>query len=121
MKSKILFIDDEIGVLDMVSDHFSQRGYDVYTASDGDEGVRLSREHRPELVILDLKMKNLDGDLAAREIRRILPAAKIVMISAYQDELVRHRLRDMGVDEYYEKPVPILDLERIVKTATAST
>jgi CheY-like chemotaxis protein len=117
VKIKLLAIDDEPGVLDMVRGHFELRGFEVFTAEDGVEGISLCEKVRPDVILLDLKMKTMDGDRAFPELRRLVPDAKIFVISAYQNEIMQKRLAGLGVDAHFEKPISIISLERIIREA----
>lgn len=119
MKRKLLIIDDEPGVRDMIRGHFGLRGFDVSDADDGAVGIAVCRETEPDVIILDLKMKEMDGDQALPELRRIVPGAKIYVVSAYQDEVTRQRISGLGVDAYFEKPVSIVELQQTIQTALA--
>ena len=114
-KPKILAIDDETGVLEMIQGHFGVRGFEVFTASDGREGIEVCGRVKPDIVLLDLKMKEVDGDTALPELRRLVPSAKIFVISAYQDEIMAKRIQGLGVTAHFEKPVSILELERVIR------
>jgi CheY-like chemotaxis protein len=116
-KPKLLAIDDETGVQEMIRGHFELRGFEVHTASDGEEGIEVCKAVIPDVVLIDLKMKQMDGDRAIPFIRKIVPTAKLFVISAYQDEITERRIAGLGVDAYFEKPVSILELERIIKKA----
>lgn len=118
MAVKILVIDDETGVLEMIRSHFELRGFEVHTANDGRAGIELCEKIQPDVILLDLKMKKLDGDRALPELKRAAPAAKIFVVSAYQDEILHRRLAGLGVDAHFEKPVSVLELERAVRLAT---
>lgn len=120
MKKKLLVIDDEPSVLDMIQGHFSLRGFDVLTADDGGSGIAVCRDSLPDVIILDLKMKHMDGDEALPELRRIVPDARIYVVSAYQDEITEKRVAGLGVDAYFEKPVSIIDLQHTIQQALAS-
>lgn len=120
MNKKLLVIDDEPSVLDMIQGHFSLRGFDVLTADDGGTGIAVCRETLPDVIILDLKMKEMDGDEALPELRRIVPDARIYVVSAYQDEITEKRVAGLGVDAYFEKPVSIIDLQHTIQQALAS-
>lgn len=117
MKNKILVIDDEPEILSMIAGHFGPRGFMVYTAPDGNEGIRLCRSVMPDVVLLDLKMKGMDGDRVCPEIRRIVPDAKIFLVTAYDDETLAGHIPGLGADACFEKPVPILELENAVRKA----
>ena len=113
----LLAIDDETEVLEMIRDHFSLRGFEVHTAGDGREGILLCEKIRPDAILLDLKMKDLDGDKALVQLRALVPDAKVFVISGYQDELAQKRIGGLPVTAYFEKPVSILELEKAVRRA----
>lgn len=117
MKKKMLVVDDEPGVLDMIRGHFKYHGFEVVTAADGGEGVLMCREHKPDVILLDLKMKEMDGDEAVPYLREIVPDALILMVSAYQDDVTKKRLEGIGIDAYFEKPISILELQRVIEHA----
>ena len=117
MKPKLLVIDDEEGVLDMIRSHFEVRGFEVHTASDGKEGVEACRCVLPDVILLDLKMKEMDGDEAMPLLRALVPKAKIFIVSAYQDDVMEKRIANLGVNAYFEKPVSILDLQNAIQKA----
>ncbi len=100
----------------MIHEHFSLRGYEVFTALDGSEGVEVCRQVNPDVILLDLKMKTMDGDKAVPFLRDIVPQAKIFVISAYQDEITQKRIAGLNIDAYFEKPVSILELEKVILT-----
>ena len=116
---QLLVVDDEQGVLDMLSGHFGLRGFEVHTASDGVEGIELCEKVRPQVILLDLKMKTLDGDEALPQLRTLAPDAIIFVVSAYQDEVAQKRLAGLGVDAYFEKPVSVIDLEKAIRARLA--
>ena len=116
-RPRLLIIDDEDGILDMMRAHFALRGFEVFTAPDGGEGIRLCEAVDPDVILVDLKMKQVDGDRAVPELRRLAPSAKIFVISAYQDDIIRRRMDGLGMDAYFEKPVSILKIEEKVREA----
>lgn len=117
---QIVAIDDEEDVQGMIRDHFEPRGYSVRTASDGEEGLELCRQSKPDLVLLDLKMKKLDGEQTLTRLLEIYPDLKVLVISAYQSDLIRRKILQLGAKDYLEKPVSIIDLEKIVCRLFAS-
>jgi AmiR/NasT family two-component response regulator len=116
---KVLIAEDETIIRLDLRDILERAGYEVVAeAHDGEEAVALTREHEPDLAILDVKMPRLDGIEAARRIleERSIP---IVMLTAYtQDELVS-RAVEAGVFGYLVKPFREADLVPAIKAATA--
>lgn len=117
MKPKLLAIDDETGVLEMIRAHFEMRGYEVFTASDGGEGIELCEQVRPDAILVDLKMRQIDGDKALPRLRELVPEAKIFVVSAYQDDITERRIAGLGADAYFEKPISIIELHKIIDAA----
>ena len=117
--AKILAIDDEEGVLEMIRGHFEIRGFEVHTARDGEEGIALCESREPDVILVDLKMKFMDGDRVIPELVRKAPRAKIFVVSACQDDIMRRRLAGLPVARYFEKPVSILELEKAVREAVS--
>lgn len=118
---KLLVIDDEPEILELLRGHFSLRGYEVLTASDGSEGLSVLETERPDVILLDLKMKQVDGDRFLKEVRgRNLPG-KILVITGYQDEALRDKVHRLGVDAFLEKPVSILELQKRIQELTGAS
>ena len=117
MKPKLLVVDDEPDVLDMIRGYFEPRGFEVHTAPDGKLAIEICRQIIPDIILLDLKMKEMDGDEAVPYLRRAAPQAKIFIVSAYQDDLMETRIAALGVDAYFEKPVSILVLQEAILKA----
>ncbi|MBI4115344.1 MAG: response regulator [Candidatus Omnitrophica bacterium] len=112
---KLLVIDDEPAILDMIKGHFEVRGYKVVTAGDGSEGLEAVKSEKPDLILLDLKMKKMDGDEFIRRAREEGVKTKIVVITGFQEGNLVKRVEQMGVDGILEKPASIVELQRMVE------
>ena len=115
---KLLVIDDEPAILELMRSHFSIRGYEVLTASDGSEGLGMLEAEQPDLVLLDLKMKKLDGDRVLQQIRQKNKTTKILVVTGYQDEATRSRVEKFGIHAFLEKPVSLLELQKKIQELT---
>jgi len=113
MKRKMLVIDDEPLVLDMIRSQF-ELSFDVITAPDGDLGIELGRVIDPDVILL--KMKAMDTDRAIPCLKAILPQAKIFVLSAFHDDLLKERTLALGADAYFEKNMPKEELQSAVLT-----
>lgn len=113
---KILVVDDEPEVLAMIESHFSLRGYGVLSAKDGDEGLRICEAEEPEIVLLDLKMRRLDGDKFLSELRSRRLEARVIVITGFHDDLLRERIESLGIDAFLEKPASIVELQRKIES-----
>lgn len=107
---RVVIAEDEALIRLDLAEMLTDSGYTVVgQAGDGEQAVALVREHRPDLVVLDVKMPVLDGISAAEEIgkERIAP---VVMLTAFSDKDLVERARDAGVMAYVVKPFTIDDL-----------
>lgn len=100
---KILIVDDEPHIVNFVRAYLQREGYPVLEANDGEEALALWREHRPDLVVLDILMPRLDGLEFCREVRRE-SRVPIIILSARSDEEDRVTGLELGADDYMVKP-----------------
>ena len=82
----VMIIDDDPEQREMLQDLFTERGYDVVTAADGEEGLRLSAQHRPDLIILDLVMPRMGGLEVLAALKRQHPRLPVIVRSAGSEE-----------------------------------
>jgi len=101
--STILVVDDEPRIARLVADFLQQAGYRVVEASDGQEALEQFRNHRPELLVLDLGLPGVDGLDVIRDIRTH-SAVPIIILSARSDETDRVVGLELGADDYVVKP-----------------
>lgn len=106
-KQKILVVDDESDIVELISYNLTKEGYQVFTASNGKEGVRIAKEVYPDLIILDVMMPEMDGIEACR-IMRSLPEFKqtfMVFLTARSEEYSEIAGFHVGADDYIAKPI----------------
>lgn len=111
---KILIVDDEKLLVKGMKFNFEQDGYDVETAYDGEEAVKLARDKTIDLIILDLMLPKLDGLEVCRLIRDF-SSVPIIMLTAKTDDMDRIMGLEYGADDYLTKPFNILELKLRVK------
>lgn len=109
MSHKILVVDDEPRYVRLMEANLVSAGYSVITASDGQEAVSVVDAKRPDLVLLDVMMPNLDGIGACERIRRF-SNVPIIMVTARGDDRDRVAGLDVGADDYIVKPYSITEL-----------
>ena len=107
--ARILLIDDDESVLELLQMFLKQAGYDVITASDGDEGVQLYRQDPPELVITDAMMGPTSGPSVIRELRTEFPLAKIIAMTGYGPDILKET-KVLGANWTMYKPFDLRDL-----------
>ncbi len=117
LQARILLVDDEPDFLWAVQYSLKDESYEVLTACDGVEALAIARRHRPDLIILDIRMPRLDGLEVCREIRRdpTLGAVPILMLTALGDINDEVTGLDEGADDYVVKPVEMTVLKARVR------
>ncbi len=117
-RHRILVVDDDPRLLHIVAMYLGIEGYDVASASNGEEGLKQVDEHRPELVILDIMMPGMDGVEACRRIRANPETAHIpvLMFSALSGDDDVERARLAGATHLITKPFNLVGLGSVVKS-----
>lgn len=108
--SSILLIDDEKVLLEAISDDLKESGYEVTTAISGEEGLRSFKLLQHNLVIIDLKMENMDGLEVSRQIKQLNPETPIMILTGYGSMETAIEALRMDLDDYVLKPVKRDDL-----------
>jgi len=106
--TKLLVVDDEPGIQKVLSTFFAQRGYEVKTAGNGEDALKLFEECHPHLVFLDVRMGGMSGVEVLRRIREKDPVTKVIMITAVKDDATVTQTKALGASDYVTKP---FDLE----------
>lgn len=114
MPKKILLVDDEPEILEICRDYLKASGYDVITARDGLQGLSSFRREKPDLVVLDWMMPEMDGLDVCRAIRRE-SNAPIIMLTARVEETDKLVGLELGADDYITKPFSPRELVARVK------
>jgi DNA-binding response OmpR family regulator len=113
-KQKVLVIDDEENVCELISMYFDKAGYEVVTAVDGADGIEKTRQYRPDILILDIMLPGMDGLDVCKEIRKS-SNVPIIMLTARVDEVDRVLGLEIGADDYITKPFSPRELLARVK------
>lgn len=115
-KAKILVIDDEPGILNVVTAYLRSEGYDFRTASDGNEGLKTIHSYQPDLIILDVMLPGMDGMEVLSQLRRE-SNAYVIMLTARSEETDKLVGLTVGADDYLTKPFSPRELMARVKAA----
>jgi CheY-like chemotaxis protein len=101
--AKILVIDDEQGIRELLDTLLRRKGYDVILAANGQKGLEIFRRERPDVIVLDLKMPGMDGLTVLREVRSLIPNQPVVILTGAGTPETEQQARALGVTEYVEK------------------
>lgn len=105
MTTKILVIDDDIAITELMSMLLKTHGFDVISTNSGAEGIKFARENNPNVVLLDLMMPEVDGWQVSKSIRAF-SNVPILILSAINDPRMVASVLDAGADDFLVKPVP---------------
>lgn len=114
MEKRILVVDDEQMVLDLMRTAFTKKGYTVFSALSGCEGLKILRDTNIQVIFLDLKMPEMSGLELCRKIKEQNPIACVFAVTGYASIFELAECREAGFDDYYTKPVK---MEQIFKCA----
>jgi two-component system response regulator VicR len=106
----VLIVEDDEAISDSIAYALDRAGYRTLRAGDGGQGLRLFRQQRPDLVILDLMLPQVDGWRVAEELRREDPRVPVIVCSARTSEFDRVHGLEMGADDYVTKPFSMKEL-----------
>jgi CheY-like chemotaxis protein len=120
-RKTILVVDDDPEILTMLSTRLESRGYQVVTASDGQEALTEARRRRPALMILDVMMPSKNGWEVARALKQdpVTDAIKIVMLTAIGEQVNELTSPLYGADAYFDKPFDFVALETTIANLLA--
>ena len=116
----VLVIEDEENLQEALKYNLEREGYDVLTASDGERGLGMARERKPDLVILDIMLPQLDGLEVCRILRRERDTP-IIMLTAKGEEVDRVVGLELGADDYITKPFSMRELLARLRTVLRRT
>lgn len=111
---KILVVDDEKLIRNVIKDYLEHEGYEVHEAENGNIALKVFKEEKIDLIVLDIMMPEMDGFETLKEIRKISEVS-IIMLTAMKEELDKLHSFDLGVDDYVTKPFSPRELTARVK------
>src|SRR5690625_4088228 len=114
MCAKILVVDDEKPIADILKFNLEKEGYSVICAYDGDEAIKLAETENPDLILLDIMLPGKDGNEVCREVRKT-QTMPIIMLTAKDSEIDKVLGLELGADDYVTKPFSNRELIARVK------
>ncbi len=118
-KAKILIVEDDLDVAEMLNAYFRVQGYEVFTVNWGEDGVRAAQTVLPDLVILDIRLPDIDGYEVARRVRtdRRTNEIPIIFLTEKRERVDRLQGFEVGADDYITKPFDVQELRLRVRNA----
>jgi len=119
VKQKILIVEDDLDVADMLNAYFRVQGYEIFTVNWGEDGVRACQTSRPDIVILDIRLPDIDGYEVARRLRsnRRTADIPIIFLTEKRDRSERLQGLELGADDYITKPFDVQELRLRIRNA----
>lgn len=121
MTRRVLVVDDEKAIVRLVTFNLEKEGFVTFKACDGEEALRIVREERPDLVILDIMLPRIDGFEVCKRIRQESVQTAIIMLTAKDQEIDTVLGLELGADDYITKPFSPRELVARVKAVLRRT
>jgi DNA-binding response OmpR family regulator len=112
---KILVVDDEDDICDFVRTFFKDRGLQVFTALNSEEALSITKREKPDLILLDIKKKGMDGLATLKHIRELDKTIKVIMVTALEEQDKINEAYRLGAVDYVTKPLALDYLEETVE------
>jgi DNA-binding NtrC family response regulator len=123
--AKVLVIDDEQGIRSLLDTLLSRKGYDVVLANGGRKGLELFRRERPDVIVLDLNMPEMDGVAVLKQVCSFKPDQPVIILTGAGTPEKEQRVHALGVSEFVEKEFSLHRLgdalKRLLKTPDPET
>ena len=113
---KILICEDEPDTSESIRNVLTKNDYEAFTAVDGLDAIKKTKEIKPDLILLDIRMPNLDGIDVAKQIREFDANVKIVFISGFQSNELFKEASKYNISNYIVKPASVEDILRAIKS-----
>ncbi|MBI3319942.1 MAG: response regulator [Candidatus Omnitrophica bacterium] len=111
---RILVVDDEVKLCQVLVQYFAYKGYEVRAVQRGDEALALADAFHPHVVLLDLLMPGMDGIATLKALKQLTPSPRVLMVSVADHEEVAKGALNLGADFYLCKPINLAELEHLV-------
>ena len=115
MSKRVLIVEDETSIVDILTFNLTKEGYETLEAYDGATGLQLAREQDPDLILLDLMLPRMNGFDVCRSLREGGSATPVIMLTAREEETDKVLGLELGADDYITKPFSMRELLARVK------
>ena len=117
---KILVVDDEGAVRETLVTYLETEGYDMRTADSGVTALKVIEEFKPQVVLLDIRMPDMDGLQCLRSIMKLTPGIAVVVMSGFASEQIARKTLEIGAFEYINKPISFEHLIKVLQLVKIS-
>ena len=111
---KLLIVDDEVDIREFAKNFFKKRSIDVLTASGGKEALNLIGQERPDLVLLDVRMEEMNGLEVLKTLRGNKDLTRVIMVTGVENGEAVKEAYTLGITGYIHKPLVLEELEKVV-------
>jgi DNA-binding NtrC family response regulator len=118
--TKVLIVDDDEFMLNVLANQLQEEGYLLFTTADGPHGIELYKKEKPDIVLLDVGLPTISGIEVLKQIKQFDADAKVIMITGYPSSLMKEEAMSNGAFAFYEKPGVIHILRKVTQSALAS-
>lgn len=118
-RGRVLIVDDEPVLADILSEHLADRGYETETAVRGEDAIEIAGHRPPDVVLLDITMPGIDGVTVLRRILELDLSVPVIMVTGNGDEAIARETLRLGAFDYITKPVGFDRLDEVLSTAIA--
>src|SRR3989338_8420509 len=114
---RVLVVDDEEHIIEVLEGFFELSGYQPLVARDGEEALKVAREEKPDLILLDVMLAKLNGYQVCRALKNdeSVKDIPVIMLTAKIQESEKHWARECGCDGYIAKPFELEDLRKVIE------
>lgn len=115
MREKVLIVDDQFGIRTLLNEVLSKEGYKIYQAANGLQALNVTKQHAPDLVLLDMKIPGMDGLEILKKMKEIDPDIKVLIMTAYGEMDLIEKTKKLGALAHFSKPFDIEEIRSAVK------
>lgn len=109
---RVLVVDDEPYIVELLQEYLTAKGYEVLTASDGEEALQKVKEERPHVILLDVRMPKMNGLEVLKRVREMDHEVGVIMVTAVAEEETGRQALQLGAFDYITKPLDLQYLDR---------
>jgi len=119
MLKRLLIVDDEEGIVEEIVDFFTDEGFEVQSAHNGEEAIQAIRNQMPHIIMIDLKLPDMSGLLVLKVAKDLNPRIKAIVNTGYVDQNMIDQAEQLGCDVFLHKPFDLLKLKEEVDRLVA--